>query len=244
MLEIDIKSPLRDFELEVSLKVAEGEILMLMGENGCGKTTILNAVAGLFTPENGEIVLDGRILFDSVNRINLPPDERNVGYVFQNYALFPHMSIYDNVAFGLRSRRLSRQEVKTRVEKQLETFDLWEIRMAKASQISGGQKQRTALARALVIEPHLLLLDEPLSALDIMRQAAMRKELRERVRDCGVPSVMVTHDPRDVSTIGDMVCLVERGRVVRFSRAGEIGTWGVGDAEDGEAKSAGTEVIA
>jgi molybdate transport system ATP-binding protein len=243
MLEIDIKSPLRDFELEVSLKVAEGEILMLMGENGCGKTTILNAVAGLFTPENGEIVLDGRILFDSVNRINLPPDERNVGYVFQNYALFPHMSIYDNVAFGLRSRRLSRQEVKTRVEKQLETFDLWEIRMAKASQISGGQKQRTALARALVIEPHLLLLDEPLSALDIMRQAAMRKELRERVRDCGVPSVMVTHDPRDVSTSGDMVCLVERGRVVRFSRAGEIGTWGVGDADE-EAKSAGTEVMA
>jgi molybdate transport system ATP-binding protein len=232
MLEIDIKSPMRDFELDVSLKVEEGEILMLMGENGCGKTTILNAVAGLLTPQKGEIVLDGRILFDSENRINLPPDERNVGYVFQNYALFPHMSIYDNVAFGLRSRRLSRQEVKARVEKQLETFDLWDMREAKASQISGGQKQRTALARALVIEPHLLLLDEPLSALDIMRQASMRRELRERVRDCGVPSVMVTHDPRDVATIGDRVCLVERGRVVKFSRAGEISSWGVETMDD------------
>lgn len=243
MLEIDIKGKLRDFQLDVSLKVAKGEILMLMGENGCGKTTILNAVAGLFTPEKGEIVVDGRILFDSENRINLPPDERNVGYVFQNYALFPHMSIYDNVAFGLRSRRLSRGEVKTRVESQLETFGLWEIRAAKASQISGGQKQRTALARALAIEPDLLLLDEPLSALDIIRQAAMRKELRERVRDCGVPSVMVTHDPRDVSTIGDQVCLVERGRVVKFSRAGEIATWGDGNADE-TATSSGTEVIA
>jgi len=230
MLEIDIQSRLRDFDLQVCLKVSEGEILMLMGENGCGKTTVLNAVAGLLTPERGEIVLDDRILFDSENRINLPPDQRNIGYVFQNYALFPHMSIYDNLAFGLRSRRLDAEEVTSRVKRQLESFDLWDIRNAKASQISGGQKQRTALARALVIEPDLLLLDEPLSSMDIMKQAAMRRELRKRVRNCGVPSIMVTHDPRDVSAIGDHVYLMEKGKVVKSSRAQDISSWG--DAEE------------
>jgi len=228
MLEIDIQSSLRDFELQVSLKVAEGEILMLMGENGCGKTTILNSVAGLFSPQQGEVVLDGRILYDTKERINLPPAERKVGYVFQNYALFPHMTVFDNVAFGLRSQRIPRHEVENRVKEQLETFGLWDIRQARAFQISGGQKQRTALARALAIKPELLLLDEPLSALDIMKQAAMRRELQERVKDCGVPSVMVTHDTRDVAQIGDRVCLLERGKVIRSSSAEDISTWGVG----------------
>ncbi|NYT01967.1 MAG: ATP-binding cassette domain-containing protein [Methanosarcinales archaeon] len=228
MLEIDIHSSLRDFELEVSLRVKRGEMLMLMGENGCGKTTVLNSVAGLFTPGRGEIILDGRILFDSRERINLPPAKRRVGYVFQNYALFPHMTVLDNVAFGLCSQGIPRYEAERRAKGQLQAFDLWEVRQARAFQISGGQKQRTALARALAIQPELLLLDEPLSALDITKQGAMRQELQERVKECDVPSVMVTHDPRDVAQIGDRVCLLERGKVVRCSPAEEIASWGMG----------------
>lgn len=222
MLEIDVKKKLRDFDLDVSLNVPEGEILMLVGENGCGKSTLLNMVAGLLSPDSGEITLAGEPLFDSSLRINLSPEMRNIGYVFQNYALFPHLSVYENVAFGLRTRRLSRQKIEVKVKEQLEAFDLWGMRDAKAVNISGGQKQRTALARALAIEPRLLLLDEPLSALDIRRQAEMRKELRILIRNFGVPSIVVTHDLRDVVSIGDRVFLLEEGKVIHSGLAEEV----------------------
>ncbi|NYT03044.1 MAG: ATP-binding cassette domain-containing protein [Methanosarcinales archaeon] len=226
MLEVKIRTRLREFELDVSLQASQGEILMLVGENGCGKTTILNAVAGLFTPDWGKIVLDGRVLFDSEEGINLRPEERRLGYVFQSYALFPHMSVYDNVAFGLKTRGSWKQGMTHVAKEQLEAFGIWEIRKEKISRISGGQKQRVALARALVTEPELLLLDEPLAALDLRRQASMRNELRERVRACGVPSVMVTHSPLDVSCIGDRICLVDRGRVVLQGSARKMDQWG------------------
>jgi molybdate transport system ATP-binding protein len=222
MLEIDVKKKLRDFDLDVSLKVEEGEILMLVGENGCGKSTLLNMVAGLLSPDAGEILLAGEPLFASSLRINLSPEMRNIGYVFQNYALFPHLSVYENVAFGLRTRRFSRQKIEEKVKEQLKAFDLWGMRDAKAVNISGGQKQRTALARALAIEPRLLLLDEPLAALDIRRQAEMRKELRNLIRDFGVPSIVVTHDLRDVVSIGDIVSLMAAGRVIHSGPAEEV----------------------
>ena len=227
MLEIDVEKQLRDFKLEVKTEVAEGEILMLVGDNGCGKTTLLNLVAGLITPDSGRIALDGRPLFDSNLRINVAPEVRNVGYVFQSYALFPHMSVYDNVAFGLRTRKLSKQEIDFLVKDHLETAGLWGIRKAKAGNISGGQKQRVALARALIIEPHLLLLDEPLSALDVRKQAAMRRDLRERIHSCGVPSIIVTHDLRDVACIGDRACLLEKGRITVSGAADDVTGWGV-----------------
>jgi len=222
MLEVDVKKRLRDFHLEVKLGVAEGEILMLVGDNGCGKTTLLNLVAGLQSPDEGRIALDGRPLFDSSLKVNVTPEARNIGYVFQSYALFPHMSVYDNVAFGLCTRNLSRKEIDYRVKDHLEAAGLWEIRNAKAVNISGGQKQRVALARALIIEPGLLLLDEPLSALDVRMQAVMRRDLREMIHACNVPSIIVTHDLRDVSCIGDKACLLETGKIVLSGEADEV----------------------
>jgi molybdate transport system ATP-binding protein len=226
VLEIDVKKRLRDFDLEVNISVAEGEILMLVGDNGCGKTTLLNLIAGLHKPDAGTIALDGRQLFDSNLKIDITPEMRNIGYVFQNYALFPHMSVYDNVAFGLRTRKFTRKEVDLLVMDHLMAAGLWEIRKARAMNISGGQKQRVALARALIIEPDLLLLDEPLSALDVRRQVVMRRELRERIHTCGVPSIIVTHDLRDVACIGDKACLMEKGKITLSGRSDEVMSWG------------------
>ncbi len=228
MLEIDIEKRLRDFDLQLRLDVNQGQTLMLVGDNGCGKTTLLNLIAGLDRPDRGRIALDGRSLFDSDLGIDLPPESRGVGYVFQSYALFPHMSVYYNVAFGLRARKMLAQDIDRRVEKHLKEAGLWEIRRAKAADVSGGQKQRVALARALIIEPKLLLLDEPLSALDVRRQVAMRAELRETIRACGVPCIIVTHDLRDVVSLGDNACLLERGRVAMRGRAEDVASWGAG----------------
>ena len=228
MLEIDIEKRLRDFDLQLRLDVKQGQTMMLVGDNGCGKTTLLNLIAGLDRPDRGRIALDGRPLFDSDLGIDLPPEARGVGYVFQSYALFPHMSVYDNVAFGLRARKMPAEDIDRRVEKHLKEAGLWEIRRAKAADVSGGQKQRVALARALIIEPKLLLLDEPLSALDVRRQAAMRAELKETIRACGVPCIIVTHDLRDVVSLGDNACLLERGRVAMRGRAEDVASWGAG----------------
>jgi len=249
MLEIDIRKRLRDFSLEVKLSVARGEILMLVGDNGCGKTTLLNIVAGLQDPDAGRIALDGRLIYDSALKTSTPAEARNIGYVFQSYALFPHMSVYDNVAFGLRTRSLSRSEIALLVKDHLEAAGLWEIRKAKAVDVSGGQKQRIALARALIIEPDLLLLDEPLSALDVRRQAQMRKELRETIHACHVPCIIVTHDLRDVACIGDWACLLEKGRIALKGGAQDVMSWGAGlpqaesksqDAPDGFARAKAT----
>lgn len=226
MLEVNVKKRLRDFDLEVDIQVAKGEILMLVGDNGCGKTTLLNLIAGLLKPDSGAIALDGRSLFDSGLKINVIPEMRNIGYVFQSYALFPHMSVYDNVAFGLRIRKFSKKEIDFLVKDHLAAAGLWEIRNARAMNISGGQKQRVALARALIIEPDILLLDEPLSALDVRRQAAMRRDLRERIHTCGVPSIIVTHDLRDVACIGDKACLIEHGKISISGGAEDVMNWG------------------
>jgi molybdate transport system ATP-binding protein len=225
MLEIDIHKKLRDFELEVELSIADGEILMLVGDNGCGKTTLLNLVAGLISPDSGKISLGGRAIFDSAMKIEVAPEARNIGYVFQSYALFPHMSVYDNVAFGLRARNLPKKEIGLLVKDQLETAGLWEIRKAKAIQISGGQKQRVALARALVIDPSILLLDEPLSALDFQNQKTVRRELRERIHACKVPSIIVTHDLRDAICIGDRACLLDTGKIALSGSAADVIDW-------------------
>jgi ABC-type sulfate/molybdate transport systems ATPase subunit len=226
MLEIDIRKRLRDFSLEVKLNVARSEILMLVGDNGCGKTTLLNIVAGLQDPDAGRIALDGRPIYDSALKTNIPAEARNIGYVFQSYALFPHMSVFDNVAFGLRTRSHSKNEIGLLVKDYLEAAGLWEIRKAKAVDVSGGQKQRIALARALIIEPDLLLLDEPLSALDVRRQAQMRRELRETIHACHVPCIIVTHDLRDVACIGDRACLLEKGTIALKGGADEVMGWG------------------
>jgi ABC-type sulfate/molybdate transport systems ATPase subunit len=212
-LEIDVAKKLRDFELDVNFRVERGEILALIGENGCGKTTVLNIISGLVAPDRGTICLDGVCLYDSGSMTDVSAEARNVGYLFQNYALFPHMSVYDNVAFGLRMRKEPPGVIDSKVRRMLEQRGLWALRGEKATRLSGGQKQKVALSRALVIDPCLLLLDEPLSALDAETQSAMRVELREHIKALGVPSVIVTHNVKDALELSDTVCLIEKGRI-------------------------------
>ena len=234
MLEVDIKKKLRDFDLRLKLDIDRGKTLMLVGDNGCGKTSLLNLISGLDTPDEGRIALDGLALFDSEKKINIPPEARGIGYVFQSYALFPHMNVYDNVAFGLRTRKMPGDEIDVLVKEHLDRAGLWDIRKAKAADVSGGQKQRIALARALIIEPRLLLLDEPLSALDVRKQAKMRRELKESIRACGVPCIIVTHDLRDVVSMGDFACLLEMGKVALMGCAEEVIAWGSGQDDAGD----------
>ncbi len=226
-LEVNVAKKLRDFELDVSFTVEKGEILALIGENGCGKTTVLNLVSGLVTPDSGTISLDGRKLFDASEKVSVPTEARNVGYMFQNYALFPHMSVYDNVAFGLRTRKMPAAEVEKKVRRTLELRGLWDLRDEKATRLSGGQKQKVALSRALVIDPCVLLLDEPLSSLDAETQVAMRFELKAYIKELGMPCIMVTHNVKDAMEIADRVCLIEKGKVKIMGAPQEVLVKGV-----------------
>ena len=212
-LEVSVVKKLRDIDLDVHFMVEEGEILALIGENGCGKTTVLNLVSGLTAPDGGAIRLDGAPLFDGGSRIDVPPEARCMGYVFQNFALFPHLSVYDNVAFGLRARKMPPGEIEKKVRKALEQRGLWDLRNEKATRLSGGQKQKVALSRALVIDPCVLLLDEPLSSLDAETQAATRVELRNHIKGLGTPTVLVTHNVKDALEIADRVCVIEKGKI-------------------------------
>lgn len=213
-MRIKVKKQLRDFMLDVDIAADDAETLVLMGNNGSGKTTVLNLAAGLLTADEGVISVDGRALFDSARGIDLPPERRNIGYVFQNYALFPHMNVFDNVAFGLRMRKAPKETITRMVREELESLGLWELRGVKTGRLSGGQRQKVALARGLVTEPSLLMLDEPLNALDMAMQASLRRELKARIRGARVPAIIVTHDPADARALGDIVYVMDRGRSV------------------------------
>jgi ABC-type sulfate/molybdate transport systems ATPase subunit len=222
MLEFRAVRKLRDFVLDLALSVLPGETLVLIGENGAGKSTVLNLISGILTPDEGEITLGDKILFSSEERINLPPETRNIGHLFQSYALFPHMTVAENVAFGLRCRKLPEPEIKRAVAEQLETINLSELADVNVGRLSGGQRQRVALARALVLDPDLLLLDEPLAAVDMRSQAAMRRELRERIQKTGIPCIVVTHSLRDAVELGDRLGLMEDGHLVAGGRPEEV----------------------
>ncbi|MDR7419894.1 MAG: ABC transporter ATP-binding protein [Armatimonadota bacterium] len=191
----------------LSLEVRRGEFLTLLGPSGCGKTTTLNMVAGFLDPDEGAIVLRGRpVTF-------LPPYERDTGMVFQNYALFPHMTVYENVAFGLRMRRVRDADVRRRVHQALDQVHLAGLGDRYPRQLSGGQQQRVALARAIVTEPAVLLLDEPLSNLDLKLREAMRLELKALQHRLGLTTVYVTHDQSEALVMSDRVVVMHRGRV-------------------------------
>ncbi|HIH86027.1 MAG TPA: ABC transporter ATP-binding protein [Methanoculleus sp.] len=222
MLEFRAVRKLRDFVLDLALSVLPGETLVLIGENGAGKSTVLNLISGILTPDEGEITLGDKLLFSSEERINLPPETRNIGHLFQSYALFPHMTVAENVAFGLRCRKLPEPEIKRAVAEQLETINLSELADVNVGRLSGGQRQRVALARALVLDPDLLLLDEPLAAVDMRSQAAMRRELRERIQKTGIPCIVVTHSLRDAVELGDRLGLMEDGHLVAGGRPEEV----------------------
>ncbi len=192
---------------EVNLDVAEGEFLVLLGPSGCGKTTTLRMVAGFVTPSSGTIRLGGRDI------TVLPPWKRNTGLVFQSYALFPHMSVAQNVAFGLDMRKVAKAEIESRVKEALKLVRLEGLSERLPRQLSGGQQQRVALARALAIRPDLLLLDEPLSNLDAKLREQVRIEIRELQRQLGITTVMVTHDQEEALTVADRLVVMSEGSV-------------------------------
>lgn len=200
----------------VSLTVHAGEILALLGPSGCGKTTCLRMVAGLVTPTSGDILVGGRsILETAVHR-------RNIGLLFQNYALFPHMTVAENVAFGLKMRGQSRSEYSDRVNKALDMVQLKSYSDRIPTQLSGGQQQRVSLARALVIEPDMLLLDEPLGALDKSLRESMQLEIRQLQQRLGLTTIMVTHDQDEALTMADQIAVMQGGKLEQVASATQI----------------------
>jgi molybdate transport system ATP-binding protein len=210
-LEIDVRKRLRDFELAVALAVPPG-VTLVAGPSGAGKTTLLRLVAGLLRADSGRIAL-GDVAF-AERRRSLAPHRRGVGYVFQEYALFPHLDALENVAFGLRARGVGRAARERRAREVLDRFELGAYARARVGELSGGQRQRVALARALAPGPRVILLDEPLSALDGATRDRVRAALREILRDANVPTLLVTHDDTDRAAFGGRTIRLADGAVV------------------------------
>jgi putative spermidine/putrescine transport system ATP-binding protein len=198
------------------LKVRRGEFLTLLGPSGCGKTTLLNLVAGFLEPDAGELFIGGERVTDT------PPHRRSIGMVFQNYALFPHMDVADNVAFGLKMRKAPREEIRKRVAAALDVVRLAGLGERRPRQLSGGQQQRVALARALVINPDVLLLDEPLSALDKNLRAEMQVELKQIHQRVGITTIFVTHDQGEALSLSDRIAVMSNGVIQQISPPNEV----------------------
>ena len=217
---VDIKKRLgagqRVFNLEAAF-ASDQDIVVLFGPSGAGKSLTLQAIAGLTTPDAGRIVVGERVLFDAARQIGIPARHRDIGYVFQDYALFPHLTVAQNVAFGLKRSwpwHLPRPD-RLRLDEVLEIFELGPMRDSLPRDLSGGQRQRVALARALIRRPSLLLLDEPFSALDAPLRARMRQELRRVQERFNLPVILITHDPEDVAALAQTVVVYDAGRIRR-----------------------------
>jgi ABC-type sulfate/molybdate transport systems ATPase subunit len=210
-LLVSVRKKLRDFEFAVHLEVPSG-VTVIVGPSGSGKSTLLRLVAGLLRPDAGSITLGDRVFADE--RTFVPPYLRNVGMVFQEYALFPHLDVRANVAYGLRARRVASSERDARVRSVLDKLEIADLARVRPGELSGGQRQRVALARALVIEPAALLLDEPLSALDPQTRGRVRAELRTILESVDVPALFVTHDQADRAAFPERVARIEHGRLL------------------------------
>lgn len=206
-LELELTHTLRSFVAAVELSVADGATFALVGPSGAGKTTVLRAISGLLTPDEGRLVVGAETWLDTSGRIDLPPERRRVGYLFQEYALFPHLDVRRNVRFGAVDG--------TDVEALLERFGILQLRDARIADLSGGERQRVALARALARDPAVLLLDEPLAALDTHTRAVVRAELHEILGRIAIPTVLVTHDFEDAAALADEVGVIVEGRVLQ-----------------------------
>lgn len=220
LIHVDIKKALfsreRSFTLSASFSSEQG-FVVLFGPSGAGKTLTLQCIAGLITPDSGQIALKDRVLFDSKRGADIDPQHRNIGYVFQDYALFPHLTVFENVGFGLRKRwpqHLSRPH-RLKVEEFLEIFEIPQLAKSLPFDLSGGQRQRVALARALIRSPELLLLDEPFAALDTLLRAKLRDELLAIQARFKVPVIMITHDPEDIRVFAQTLVTYEAGRVCK-----------------------------
>jgi len=201
---------------DVSFQVRQGELFFLLGPSGCGKTTALRIVAGFYRPDGGKIFFDGQ----EVNAV--PTYKRNVGMVFQNYALWPHMTVYDNIVYGLKVRHASADERVRKAKEVLRVVRMGELTMRYPNQLSGGQQQRVALARALVIEPNVLLLDEPLSNLDAKLRLEMRGEIKRIQRELGITSIYVTHDQEEALSMADRMAIMNFGRIEQIGTPMEL----------------------
>ena len=215
-LQKELRAADRVFSLDITL-ASDSQRIVLYGPSGSGKSLTLKAIAGLMRPDSGHIRIQGRTLFDSAHGIDVRVQERNVAYLFQDYALFPHLTVAQNIAFGLArgSINLRRPAEHPAVRQWLQAFGLEAIAHSRPAQISGGQRQRVALARALVAEPDMLLLDEPFSALDLSLRQRMRSELAELQSRLQVPMLLITHDPADVEALGQTVFELRDGRLHR-----------------------------
>ncbi len=200
----------------ISLSIKEGELFTLLGPSGCGKTTLLRTVAGFYSPDEGEIFFGGQ----KINHI--PAHKRETGMVFQNYALFPHLNVFDNVAYGLRAKKTPAGEIQSKVTKMLRSVEMEDLAHRSPSQLSGGQQQRVALARALVISPQVLLMDEPLSNLDAKLRVSMREEIKRIQKELGITTIYVTHDQEEAMAISDQIAIFNNGKIEQIGTSPEV----------------------
>ena len=221
-LQAQLQARVGSFELDVDLSIAPGEVVALLGPNGAGKTSVLRALAGLLTIDAGRIALDGIVLDEPANAIRMPVEQRPIGVVFQDYLLFPHLSVLENVAFGLRSRGVGRTTATARARSWLDRVGLGPAANRKPGSLSGGQAQRVALVRALATDPALLLLDEPMAALDVSTRVELRRELRQHLESFGGVRLLVTHDPVEAMAMADRLIVLEHGRVLQTGSPAEV----------------------
>ena len=200
----------------LNLEIKDGEFVALLGPSGCGKSTTLLMIAGIYKPTSGYIYFDNVIVND------LPPKDRNIGMVFQSYALYPHMKVYDNIAFPLKLQKLPKDEVRRRIKRAAELLKIEDLLDRKPAQLSGGQQQRVALARALVKQPQLFLMDEPLSNLDAKLRVLMRAEIKRLQKQLGITTIYVTHDQIEAMTMADRVAVLNKGELQQYSSADEL----------------------
>jgi molybdate transport system ATP-binding protein len=221
-LEASVQLTLGRLRLEADVEVATGELVVLLGPNGAGKTTLLCALAGLIALERGRVALDGMVLDDTTTGEHVPAEQRPVGFVFQDYLLFPHLSSLENVAFGLRARGVGRAEARRRAAAWLDRVGLAAHAGSRPRALSGGQAQRVALARAMVGDPRLLLLDEPLAALDAATRTEVRRDLRRHLASFEGTRLLVTHDPLEAIALADRLVVLEGGRVTQTGTPAQV----------------------
>ena len=246
---LELKDIRKSFEKEtdvlkgISLAIGKGEFITLLGSSGCGKTTTLRIIAGLETPDGGQVFLDGKDV------TSLAPEARDVNTVFQNYALFPHMNVADNIGYGLKLKKTPKEEIRRKVKEMLELVQLPGYEKRKPSELSGGQKQRVAIARALVNNPKVLLLDEPLGALDLQLRRAMQIELKRLQKKLGITFIYITHDQEEAINMSDRIAVMNEGRfeqigspdeIYNHPRTSYVATF-VGNANILKGRAAGTE---
>lgn len=211
-LEVDIYKKLKEFNLQVAFQWESG-CLGLMGSSGSGKSMTLKCIAGIETPDQGRIVLNNQVLFDSEKKINLPPQKRKIGYLFQNYALFPNMNVIANIQSGLSAQKIKNPALTEKTNEMLQAFHLQGLEKRYPRQLSGGQKQRVALARLMACKPELILLDEAFSALDVELKAQLQKELKEMLIRYEKPSILVSHDPNETAYLCQKIFKIDKGEL-------------------------------